>query len=188
MRSMFPYLLAIPLTLRSFSGHLQAQGQKDRDRAEAEGRNCAYQGQGASFHLLGTDGSAAYPLGTDRFIADLDYKSTDNDYWYYTPSGTRDGLTDLWAFARKDDSCGMRWVWRQQGGRWYPYGPMRFWGEKPLSTRVVRTATTTVLATNPDAGNALIDLADQIPGIKADLKKSLKTIGQALGGTLPENR
>jgi len=105
----------------------QAQQEQPPVGKNLEGRRCAYLGYWGSFHLIGTDGSAAYTLDNIKYIAHLRSTGDDVNFWYYSPSNG-DPTTTHWAFARKPDSCGMYWVWRADRGRWSSYEPTRAWG------------------------------------------------------------
>jgi hypothetical protein len=103
---------------------LPAQDQKQA----YQGLRCAYLGRWGSFHLIGNGGSAAYALGGDRYVADLEFTDQDANHWYYSPTHG-DPLTTSWAFARQKDCNGMYAVWRLAGGRWCFYENTQGWGD-----------------------------------------------------------
>jgi hypothetical protein len=63
----------------------QEQGAEGKKKAELRERRCAFLGHWGSFHLIGSNGSAAYTLGINKYIADLRSNGEDANYWYYAP-------------------------------------------------------------------------------------------------------
>ncbi|MGE3978922.1 MAG: hypothetical protein AB7F94_15250 [Nitrospira sp.] len=127
----------VVLALHSIAFESKAQ---EKPLAEQKGLRCAYIGRNGSFHLIGKGGSAAYILGGKKYVADLRSADEDDDFWYYTPRNG-DNFTEMWAFSRRRDACGLYGVFRYQGNAWHHFEQTSGWGEgldRPV--RVVYTS------------------------------------------------
>lgn len=120
-------LLLTVFLLIAAGGQAQDKEKGGDYKGWVEGRRCAYLGQWASFHLIGTGGSAAYFLGNVPFSADLRWTEDDANFFYYEPSNG-DPVTTDWAFSRMSDICGMYSVWRHDGSSWQFFERVRAWG------------------------------------------------------------
>lgn len=101
-------------------------------------RRCAFNGSRGSFHFIGDQGTAAYKLGNEKFVASLVASGEDADYWYYVPTQNGDQFTTRWAFARQPN-CDGYWVWRHDRSGWRRFEATDAWGDG--LTRQTRVAT-----------------------------------------------
>jgi hypothetical protein len=116
-------LIATPMRTKAVAYKQPAQN------APEAARRCAFIGRRGSFHLIGAKGTAAYKLGKDKYVADLEAAGEDANYWYYLPQQKGDQFTTMWAFARRPD-CGRYWVWRHDRRGWGQYEATDAWGDE----------------------------------------------------------
>jgi hypothetical protein len=128
--------------------------------------HCAYIGHWGSFHLVGSNCTAAYQLGKGKYIANLSFSREDRSFWYFVPSGG-DPLTAEWAFARLPDRCCRKyWVWRRsQNGKWKRYEATRAWGDV-LPDKSVGGAESVA----SDLNQKLTELNDQLEKLDTKVK------------------
>jgi hypothetical protein len=162
-------------TDRSLKGAAQSQAialQTEPTTVQSEKteiqRRCAFIGRCGSFILIGSGGTAAYILGTERYIADLVFDSEDPNWWIYRPTpGSGDPGTTGWAFARVP-FCGKYRVLRFANGVWSDFDLTDAWGGglgSPTRT-VTRTVTVRVQPNNQELLNAIRDVERKVDQIR----------------------
>lgn len=150
---------------------------------EADGgaeRRCAFIGPCGSFTVIGFEGTAAYRLGHRRFIADLESAGEDPNWWLYRSVAHGDGVTTMWALARRP-SCGKHTIMRFSNGAWRFYDRTDAWGEglgealqramaqsepEPSNSELLeklRDIESKLKAIQPGSSPSLEDLQNQLP-------------------------
>ena len=99
----------------------------DRAFEDENVRRCAYIGYCGSFTLIGDSGTAAYKIGNNRYIADIEFEKEDEKWWVYRIRGNSDGTTKGWAFSRHPH-CGKYRVLRYSNGAWRLFDRSDAWG------------------------------------------------------------
>jgi hypothetical protein len=137
-------------------------------------RRCAFLGQCGSFTLIGSNGTAAYILGNDRYIADLKSAGEDPNWWLYVPAGG-DPWTQKWAFARNPE-CGKYRVLRRVNGTWWDFDRTDAWGAGLGRSRAVPTAAAAGEPSNQQILNKLLDIEEKLNVIQPGAKPSLQDL------------
>jgi hypothetical protein len=137
-------------------------------------RRCAFLGQCGSFTLIGSNGTGAYILGNDRYIADLTSAGEDPNWWLYVPAGG-DPWTQKWAFARNPE-CGKYRVLRRVNGAWWDFDRTDAWGSGLGGSRAVPTAAAAGEPSNQQILNKLLDIEEKLNVIQPGARPSLQDL------------
>lgn len=144
---------------------------------QEEHRRCAYLGRCGSFTLIGNNGTAAYILGNEEFIADLEAAGEDQHWWIYRTINGGDDKTKKWAFARRPE-CGRYRVLRLVNGNWCEHEQVHAWGNlngaRASSTQVKQTQA------QQNIGQLLKDIYDKLEDIQPMGAPSLKDISNQI--------
>jgi hypothetical protein len=137
-------------------------------------RRCAFLGQCGSFTLISSNGTAAYVLGNERYIADLKSAGEDPNWWLYVPAGG-DLWTQKWAFARNPE-CGKYRVLRRVNGTWWEFDRTDAWGAGLGGSRAVPTAAAAGEPSNQQILNKLLDIEEKLNVIQPGPRPSLQDL------------
>lgn len=107
-------------------------------------RRCAFLGRSGAFIVTGSTGHAAYQLGNEKYIADLESAGTDRNWWLYRPVGNGDPSTTMWALETRPRG-NMHRVLRFSNGRWRPYECTNAWGNFADGTATAQSFSVEVI-------------------------------------------
>lgn len=140
-------------------------------------RRCVFLGRCGSFTLIGAEGTAAYLLGRDEYIADLVAAGEDENWWLYRVQGNGDPQTSMWAFARKPH-CGKYRVLKYSNGAWRVFEDTRAWGAGLGNSR--RFAAATSEPSNQELLDKLRQIEGKLNAIQPGGRPSLSELEQQL--------
>lgn len=140
-------------------------------------RRCVFLGRCGSFTLIGGDGTAAYLLGREEYVADLVAAGEDDNWWLYQVRGNGDPQTRMWAFARKPH-CGKHRVLRYSQGAWRAFEDTRAWGAGLGDSR--RFAASASEPSNQELLDKLRQIEGKLNAIQPGGRPSLSELEQQL--------
>jgi hypothetical protein len=143
---------------------------------ERNERRCAYIGYCGSFTLIGDTGTAAYKIGNNRYLADIELENEDENWWVYAVRAHGDGATKGWAFSRHPHGGRYR-VLRYSNGAWRLFDRSEAWGiGLGESFGEARTAVRDTGPSNQELLNVLRDIEGKLKTIQPESSPSLKDI------------